>query len=134
MSYININTRQTLIVNSESSLQEAVVRYLRKTDLLYTATLGGFLDSDLARISAVKQGYGGNFRKGVPDLIIYTPNNNYNMLAIELKNPNGFGTVTKEQIKWLNMLEIECKTFTLVSNDLCEIIEVITKYINGILN
>lgn len=131
--FVNIGKRNIIKIVNEVSLQEEIVKYLRKSDLLFTCSLGGCLDTDIARVNAIKSGYGGNFRKGVPDLIIFSPSLNYNLLIIELKAPTGFGIISKEQKCWLDQLEKESKAFCLVSNDLCEIIEIIVLYINGLL-
>jgi hypothetical protein len=117
--------------NLKYELQAIVVDYLRQTDLLFCASFGGYLDSPGKRIKSWIDGY----QKGQPDLIIYTPSadGKYKGLALELKRPISTGKISKEQVQWLERLEIECGYFCLASNDLVVIIEVLVKYIHGIL-
>lgn len=131
MVYMNISDNKKYTLNYESDLQAIVVDYLRQTDLLFCASLGGYLDSPAKRIGSWVAGY----QKGISDLIIYTPSadGRYKGMALELKRPDGSGKISKEQISWLDRLEIECGYFCLASNDLVLIIEVLTKYIHGIL-
>jgi len=131
MVYINIAENKKYDLNYEHNLQAIVVDYLRETDLLFCASLGGYLDTPSKRIRSNVEGY----QKGQPDLIIYTPSadGKYKGLALELKRPDGTGSISKEQVSWLDRLEIECGYFCLASNDLVLIIEVLTKYIHGIL-
>ena len=131
MVYMNISDNKKYTLNYEADLQAIIVDYLRQTDLLFCASLGGYLDTPSKRIGAWADGY----QKGAPDLIIYTPSadGKYKGMAIELKRPDGSGKISKEQVSWLDRLEIECGYFCLASNDLVLIIEVLTKYIHGIL-
>jgi len=127
--YVNIDSRQILNINTETELQQAIVKYLRDTDLLYVATLGEFQDSIYKRIEGFKMGY----VKGSCDLLILTPCSGYNFLALELKAPSGFGQLANEQHNFLDVLSHECNAYCLVSNDYTEIIEIIIKYINDML-
>ena len=131
MVYMNISDNKKYTLNYEADLQAIIVDYLRQTDLLFCASLGGYLDTPSKRISSWVSGY----QKGAPDLIIYTPSadGKYKGMAIELKRPDGSVKISKEQVSWLDRLEIECGYFCLASNDLVLIIEILTKYINGIL-
>ena len=131
MVYMNISDNKKYTLNYEADLQAIIVDYLRQTDLLFCASLGGYLDTPSKRIGAWADGY----QKGQPDLIIYTPSadGKYKGMAIELKRPDGSGKISKEQVSWLDRLEIECGYFCLASNDLVLIIEVLTKYIHCIL-
>jgi hypothetical protein len=129
MVYIDIDSKHILHIKSEADLQKAVVKYLRETDLAYCSTLGECLDTTVSRIEAVKRGY----KCGIPDLIIYTPNNCYNGLAIEFKAATGFGNLKKNQLDWLNQLEKDCNYFVIASNDYTTIIETIIKYIHDLL-
>ena len=136
MVYTNFDCNNTFNIHNESSLQKMIVRYLRQTDLLFTGTLGGYLETDMARINAVSEGYGGNFKKGIPDLIIFSPSpcGKYNGMAIELKHPRaGVGKVSKEQLQWLDKLEVESKYFCMISNSYDEVLETIVRYMHGIL-
>jgi hypothetical protein len=131
MVHIDINENKKYDLNYETELQAIVVDYLRQTDLLFCASLGGYLDSPAKRIKSHIEGY----VPGISDLIIYSPSadGKYKGLALELKRPIGSGKISKEQVQWLERLEIECGYFCLASNDLVVIIEILVKYIHGIL-
>ena len=131
MVHIDINENKKYDLNFEHDLQAIVVDYLRKTDLLFCASLGGYLDSPGKRIKSYVEGY----VRGISDLIIYTPSadGKYKGMALELKRPIGSAEISKEQVSWLDRLEIECGYFCLASNDLILIIEVLVKYIHGVL-
>jgi len=131
MVHIDINENKKYDLNYEHDLQAIVVDYLRQTDLLFCASLGGYLDTPSKRIKSYIEGY----QKGQPDLIIYTPSadGKYKGLALELKRADGSGTISKEQVSWLDRLENECGYFCLASNDLVLIIEILVKYIHGVL-
>ena len=131
MVHIDINENKKYDLNFEHDLQAIVVDYLRKTDLLFCASLGGYLDSPGKRIKSYVEGY----VRGISDLIIYTPSadGKYKGLALELKRPDGTGKISTEQVSSLDRLEIECGYFCLASNDLILIIEVLVKYIHGVL-
>jgi len=131
MVHIDINENKKYDLNFEHQLQAIIVDYLRQTDLLFCSSLGGYLDTPAKRISSYISGY----QKGQPDLIIYSPSGDgkYKGLALEIKRPQGSGTISKEQVSWLDRLEIECGYFCLASNDLVLIIEILVKYIHGIL-
>ena len=73
------------------------------------------------------------FQKGMPDLIIFTPNNTYNMLVIELKNPWGTGEISTDQTKVLDMFEKECRAFCCVLNSVEVFVEIVTKYVDNAL-
>jgi len=128
---IDINDNKQYALNLEHDLQTIIVDYLRQTDLLFCASLGGYMDTAAKRIRSWSEGY----QKGQPDLIIYTPSacGKYKGMAIELKRPNGRGNISKEQLNWLSRLEKEAGYFCIASNDLVLIIETLTKYIHGIL-
>lgn len=127
----NLETRMFINITTESELQQAVVKYLKTTDLLFSATLGGYLDSDEARVLATKEGY----VKGQRDIFIYSPSGCgvYSGMAIELKTPWGNGDLGKHQSEWLEKLEKESGYFCLVSNDFAQVLEFVVKYIHGLL-
>ena len=128
--YINIQHRHIYNFHNEEDLQKEVVKYLQTTDLLFSCQgLEQMLDTDNKRINAKKLGY----KNGMPDIIIYSPNNTYNGLALELKAPNGFGDMSKAQVEVLDQLERESDYFCLASNDFAEIVEIVTKYIHDVL-
>jgi len=128
MPYININEDCKYNLNNEHDLQTVVASYLRKCDILYTATVGGYLDTTEKRLRSWEEGYVG----GVPDIMIYTRSGNgeYTGLALELKRPDGKGSIAKKQVDWLSNLENN-GWFCMATNDLVLIIETVTKYISG---
>ena len=127
----NFERKRFVNITTESELQQEITKYLKTTDLLFCASLGGYLDSQSARIMATKEGY----VKGQPDIIIYSPSGcgRYNGLGLELKTPWGNGILGKSQHDWLELLEKESNYYCLVSNDFTEILETIIKYIHGLL-
>ena len=127
--YINIDTKQILNINNESDLQQSVVKYLRKADLLFIVNQGEFLDTIHKRVEATKLGY----TKGSVDLMILTPCGGYSGLAFEFKSPTGFGNIMKEQRGFMEILEHECNYLCVFSNDYAEIIEIVIKYVNDLL-
>ena len=44
MVYMNISDNKKYTLNYEAELQAIIVDYLRQTDLLFCASLGGYLD------------------------------------------------------------------------------------------
>jgi len=130
MVFVDYDQNHLLTLTNEESLQVACVRYLRKTDLLYTSTgLAECLNSDEKRVKSYQLG----FQKGMPDLIIFTPNKSYNMLIIELKTPWGNGELSTDQCKVLEQFEKESKAFCCVINTLEVFVEIVQKYINNAL-
>jgi len=127
--YIDITSNNVLSITNEKELHNAVVNYLKLTDLMFSCPLPIDLNTDNLRIEAVKNGY----LCGMPDILIYTPNNKYNGMCLELKNPRGTGNLNKKQYDVLNNFDIECKYFCLVSNDYATIIECLVKYLYDIL-
>jgi len=130
MVFVDYDQNHLLTLTNEESLQVACVRYLRKTDLLYTSTgLAECLNSDEKRVKSYQLG----FQKGMPDLIIFTPNKSYNMLIIELKTPWGNGELSTDQCKVLEQFETESKAFCCVINSVEVFVEIVQKYINNAL-
>lgn len=129
MEIINIEKKKVINLDNERDLQRLVVRYLKTTDLLFCATLGGVLDTDKLRLDSNLDGY----MPGIPDIMIYNKCGKYNGFALELKTPWATGKVSKKQKGWIDRLSTECNYFCLVSNDYAQIITMLTKYINGIL-
>jgi len=117
-------------LTNEESLQIACVRYLRKTDSIFSFNgLAESLNTDEKRVQSHQLGY----KKGMPDLIIFTPNDTYNMLVLELKSVWGTGELSTDQIKVSDVFETECKVFCCVSNSIESFVEIVTKYINDLL-
>ena len=129
MPYVSFSDDKCMTLLTEHDLQKQIVIYLRDTDILFASNCNGFLDSSAKRLKAWHEG----MSAGHPDLLIYTPNDSYNGFAIEFKTPKGDGKLDNKQSDWLQKLEVECKYFTLCSNDYTIIIETIIKYIHNIL-
>lgn len=130
MVFTHFENRHIYNIVDEESLQKACVKYLQETTLTYTSNgLPVFLDTKEKRTDACSSGY----RVGSPDLLILTPNSTYNMLAIELKAPTGFGTLTRAQGMMLEELEKDCKACCIVINDFGTFVEIIQKYVNDLL-
>ena len=86
---------------SEANQQEIVIKYLRLAypHALYCASAGGMRTSYLKAIKMNRTGY----VKGLPDLFIYEPNQDYHGLAIEMKKEKG-GVASPEQKEWQEQL------------------------------
>ena len=82
-----------------------------------------FQDTEAKRIEAKCKGY----IRGCPDIVICTPNKEYNGFALEFKNPNGSGQLSDSQKSVLQRFEDDGYK-VLVSNDLLEIVYQLTKY------
>ena len=130
MVFCEYDNNHLLTLSNEESLQIVCVRYLRKTGLLFTSTgLAEFLNTDEKRVKSYQLG----FQKGMPDLIVFTPNETYNMLVIELKTPWGNGELSTEQSKVLDTFEKDCQAFCCVLNSIEVFVEIVTKYVNNAL-
>ena len=130
MVFCEYEQNHLLTLTNEESLQIACVKYLRKTDLLYSSNgLSDCLDTDEKRVRSYQLGY----KKGMPDLIIFTPNETYNMLVVELKNPWGNGDLSTDQSKVLDTFEKDCKAFCCVLNSIEAFVEIVTKYVHNSL-
>ena len=68
------------------------------------------------------------YKKGLPDIIVYTPCSGYNGFALEMKHPWGTGELKSHQEDILNEFSNKNNYYVLVSNDLVKIVETITKY------
>ena len=130
MEHYDFDKDHKLNLNNERDLQQAVVKYLRVTDLLFTATLGDMLDTPSSRIRSYLRGY----KKGICDVIIFSPCSGYNGFCLELKAPGyGSGILSKEQRNFLHTMAVENNYFCLCSNNYTEILECIIKYTHNIL-
>ena len=99
-------------MKTESDLHKAVVKYIRNNlpkFIILIPGLGEFQRNEILKRSAFQKGY----RPGSPDLIILTPNGEYNGLAIEFKNPNKKLGLRDNQKEFLNDLETHSKYKTL---------------------
>lgn len=90
---------------SEEEIQQRLVRLLDRLNatqnagILFCSTQGGMrLNIGQAR-KMVNNGY----RKGIPDMMIYTPSLGFSGLALELKTMKGRPSF--EQIEWVDQLK-----------------------------
>ena len=113
-------------LGKEDVLQNQVMRYI---NLKYPKTLFTHVANEGKRtpFEQYKMKYLGT-KPGIPDIMIFEPNNTKNGLAIELKA--GYNKPTPNQLKWLK--ELENNNWVAVwSNNLDECIEIIDKYFNN---
>lgn len=88
----------------EEEIQKRFVRLLdrlnatQKADILFCSTQGGMRMRIGQARKMVNQGY----RKGIPDILIYTPSNGFCGLALELKTLKG--RPSPEQLEWVERL------------------------------
>ena len=130
MRISDFENKKVLNIANENDLQIALVKILKRSDLLFSCThTEDMLDSDSKRIDACRNGY----MVGMPDLMIYNGNNNFCGLAIELKNSWGTGIVSSQQDIILKKLEDQ-NWLILVSNDLIQIAETIILYKNNLID
>ncbi len=110
-------------LGKEDIMQNRVMRYLEDNypDALFTHVSN---EGKRSPFEQYKMKYLGT-KAGVPDVMIFTPNNKYNGLAIELKA--GYNKPTENQKKWLKWLE-NAKWKAIWSNKLDECIEIIDNY------
>ena len=122
--------RRSIDTKNEASLQQEIINFIKDSDFwLYTSGLGELLDTDQARIHGKKMGY----TSGTPDLMIFNSNKFHSGILIELKCATGFGKVSKVQLEFLKNAErINPKLLVIISNNLCDIIEILTKYKHNI--
>lgn len=132
MNYqIDYESRQPFL-QKEYELQREVVKYLRQeTDLVFVPGLIADLNTYESRRLHHEQGY----TKGIPDILILTPSGcgEFNLLAIELKNPQGTGVLSNDQDMFLSRLVEDCRAYCLVSNSLSKVVSVVERYKAGTL-
>ena len=101
----------------EDQLHDQVIEHIKKRypDAIINADIGEHLTTDHARMDAYLKGYTG----GQPDIIVIRglPNGFQDVLAIELKNPNKKGKLQSNQMEYLDNLEINCRSKTILSCD-----------------
>lgn len=89
---------------SEDQIQQRFVRLLdrlnatQRAGILFCSTQGGMR----MRIGQARKMVQGGYRKGIPDLLIYTPNRGFSGLALELKTEKG--RPSAEQLEWIENL------------------------------
>jgi hypothetical protein len=113
-------------LGKEDVLQNQVMRYI---GLKYPKTLFTHVANEGKRtpFEQYKMKYLGT-KPGIPDIMIFEPNETKNGLAIELKA--GYNKPTPNQLKWLKSLENN-NWVAVWSNNLDECIEIIDKYFNN---
>ena len=86
---------------AEQILQEQVVHFLamKYPDALFTASAGGMRTS----IGTARKMKRAGYKRGTPDLMIFSPRSGKSGLAIELKTETG--RLSPEQKEWLTALE-----------------------------
>ena len=126
----NYQHSSRLQISSEEDLQIAFVKYIRThhPDVLFVVSGDeSFLDSAEKRVSTTRRGY----CRGTPDLIVLSRNSRFQGAAFELKTPWGNGVLSLEQDSYMKKLKKE-NFLCVVSNDLLELVAIITKYANDV--
>lgn len=126
LSEINVKNNKSIKLYNENSLHIEVVRFIRnqlRDPFNMVVSCPEFQDTEAKRIEAKCKGY----TRGCPDIVICTPNKEYNGFALEFKNPNGSGQLSDSQKSVLQRFEDD-NYKVLVSNDLLEIVYQLTKY------
>ena len=111
---------KTIKLITENDLHKQVVKFIRchlGDDFNMIVPLGELQDSSEKRIEAYQKGY----KKGVPDIVITSPNGEYNGFCIELKTPSGTGSLSESQCESIERFKNDGFK-TLVSNDYDEIV------------
>lgn len=113
-------------LGKEDKLQSSIIKYLdyKHKDIIYTHPSNEGKRTAYERFKLKILGV----KAGVPDLLIFNPNKNYNGLAIELKIK--YNKATPSQIKWLQDLEL-CGWFCTIGRDFDSVVELINKYKNN---
>jgi prophage antirepressor-like protein len=106
----------------EDELHYRVVDHIKNQypDAVIHAGLGEHLTTKHARMDAYLKGY----TKGEPDITVIRklPNSFQDVLAIELKNPNGKGVLDDTQMKYHQLLNEQCNIETIVGHEYDKII------------
>ena len=114
---------------NETNLHKGIVKYIRANypNLLIDAGLGELQTNSEKRIDAWEKGY----TEGKPDLLIFNHSGPWKGLAIEFKNPRGYGVLSEKQKIYLEELrKIGWKTF--VTNDYYECRREIIYYLRNL--
>jgi prophage antirepressor-like protein len=106
-----------LAVGKEDELHYSIKNHIAKEypDAVIHAGIGEHLTTDHARMDVYLKGY----TKGEPDITIIRklPNSFQDVLAIELKNPNGKGKLEDYQEAFHQLLKEQCNVQTIVGHD-----------------
>lgn len=113
-------------LGAEDKLQHAVTRYLDAAypAVLYTHPNNEGRRTPFERYKIKLLGV----KAGVPDILIFTPNDKYNGLAIELKVK--YNKPTDKQQAWLKSLQ-RCKWHASVQRNLDDVIALIDNYLKN---
>jgi hypothetical protein len=90
----------------EDDIQKRFVRLIdrlnatQQADILFCSTQGGLR----MRIGQARKMVEGGYRKGIPDILIYTPSRGFSGLALELKTMKG--RASPEQLDWVERLKL----------------------------
>lgn len=110
-------------LGKEDRLQSQIIKYLdyQHRDIIYTHPNNEGKRTAYERFKLKILGV----KAGVPDLLIFNPNNSYNGLAIELKIK--YNKPTASQVKWLEDLKL-CGWYCTIGKDFDSVKELINKY------
>jgi prophage antirepressor-like protein len=110
-----------LLAKGETKLHYQIITHIRNKypDIITIAGLGEYQEYDYQRMDAYLKGYNG----GQPDITLLKKLKNgfTDVVAIELKNPNGYNITSVKQDEFIKRLHI-CNVETLVSNNYDDII------------
>jgi hypothetical protein len=125
-------TVRELAIGKEDELHYKIISHIKKEypDAQPIGGIGEHLTTDHARMDAYLKGY----TKGQPDIIILRklPNSFQDVLAIELKNPNGRGVLDDTQVKYHKLLKDQCNIETIVGHEYDKIIIQIALHYNEV--
>jgi hypothetical protein len=106
----------------EDDFQKTVARYLNSLGVLWCHSPNGgsrnVIEASKLKAMGVK--------RGVPDVLIFETNKQYNGMAIELKAKKN--KATPEQLEWIEQLT-KRGWYCIVSNDLDQVIKEIDNYL-----
>jgi hypothetical protein len=110
-------------IGKEDDFQTTVARYLDSLGVLWCHVTNEGMIPVHYRAKLKRKG----LKNGVPDVLIFEPNKEYNGLAIELKA--GYNKPSEYQKEWMQELS-QRKWLCYWSNSLDEVINIIELYLN----
>lgn len=115
-------------IGREDALHYKVIKHIRDTypDAITTPSLGEHLVTEHQRKDSFLKGYEG----GQPDIMVTRglPNGNQDVVAIELKNPNGKGNLSTKQAEYHERLWLQCRIETIVSSNYDDVVAALQKH------
>lgn len=111
-------------IGNENDFQITVARYLDSLGVLWCHVTNEGMIPVHYRAKLKRKG----LKNGVPDVLIFEPNKEYNGLAIELKA--GYNKPSEYQIEWLDELRLK-GWYATWSNSLDEVINIIENYLKN---